>query len=208
MSEEIQQIDDEEGYVRKRRMKQIFDVRDNLQQKRRKIEFEQQNEQGHIEFLNGYRTLVKDYLMTIEPLLEQYELGEELLRETDFGTVKVEPVIRTLDSRTKPSVELQFQTGDWVKIKREDIPQKKQHSLTGLISLYRVPSPVEIHSEVEVLDTRNVHGGTWETIEYMNKVQITLSQLDMMVRGMNQFLAKIGLELEPEPEENPAELSV
>jgi len=37
MSEEIQQIDDEEGYVRKRRMKQIFDVRDNLQEKRRRV---------------------------------------------------------------------------------------------------------------------------------------------------------------------------
>jgi hypothetical protein len=117
-------------------------------------------------------------------------------------------VIRTLDSRTKPSVELQLQTGDWGKIKREDIPQKREHNLNGLISLYRVPSPVEIHSEVEVLDTRNVHGGSWKTVEYTNKVQITLSQLDMMVRGMNQFLAKIGLELEPEPEENPAELSV
>ena len=43
---------------------------------------------------------------------------------------------------------------------------------------------------------------------YVQKSQIPMSALDDMVRTMNEFLSDIGFELEPETEDNPANISV
>lgn len=204
MSDE-QPIQDKEDYIQKRRIKSIFNSRDNLHEKRRKIEFESQGT-GKTELLTAYRSLVSDYLMQVEPLMEKYDMGTELLKETSFGTLEVRPNTRTEKRGYQTQTEIQLQTGEWVQIEPEEVPQKQSYNLNGLISLHRVPNPAEITEQIEVLNPHNTHTPTKEIVTYTQKSQITMSTLDLMTRGINQFLAQAGFELEQEPDKEPHQI--
>jgi len=202
MSDE-QPIQDKEDYIQKRRIKSIFNARDNLHEKRRKIEFESHQGTGRTELLTAYRSLVSDYFMQVEPLMEKYDFGEELLRETNFGTLEIRPNTRTKKRGYQTQTEIQLQTGEWVQIEPEEVPQERSYNLSGLISLHRVPNPAEISEEIEVLNPHNSHTPTKEIVTYTQKSQITMSKLDLMTRGINQFLAECGFELQKEPDKEP-----
>jgi len=202
-----QPIQDDEDYIQKRRIKSIFNSKDNLHEKRRKIEFEHlHNNKDRTELLTAYRSLVSDYLMQVEPLMDEYEMGTELLEETSFGKIKAQPNTRSKQNSINPITEIQLQSGQWVQIEPEDIPQEKRYNLIGLVSLHRVPNPVKISKQIEVLNPHNSHTPTKETVTYTQVTQIDMSTLDLMTRGINQFLAEAGFELQKEPEDNPAQI--
>jgi hypothetical protein len=197
-----------QDYIQKRRIKSIFNARDNLHQKRRKIEFEHNhNETGRTELLTAYRSLVSEYLMEVEPLIEESDYGTEIFTETSFGTIKIEPNTRTQSDNIKTRTEIQLQSGQWVMIEPEDIPEKKQYNLTGLKSLHQVPNPISITKRIDVLNPHNSHTPTKETVTYSQKAQISMSTLDLMTRAINELLADLGIkfEVESEPEESEFE---
>ena len=190
------EIDDQEDLIHQRRIKTIFDARDNLHQTRSKIEFEQQGD-ARVEVLTAYRSLVSSYLLEVEPLMQRYETGQQLLDETEFGTVKLEPEIY--------NGKIQYRPGKSAKIDRSDVPEPKQYKLTGLSSLFTVPNPVEYDRQIPVND-RSVRGNKTTMVDYSRKAQIRMSTLDTMTRSINQFLAEIGFTVDQEPEDNPAQI--
>jgi len=76
-------VEDPEQIVQSRRLEAIFDIRDELREYRKIILIESYDNHGMSRFqaLSGYRTLANNYLMEIQPLLEKYESGKELLSE-------------------------------------------------------------------------------------------------------------------------------
>lgn len=177
--------------VEERRIKSIFDVRDELHNKRKKIHFEQSDDTAKVELLTAYRSLVSSYLLEIEPLLEKFDDGKELLYDTEFGTVELQP---TVNSNNEILLN-----GEWRQL-RQSPPNKIKYELTGLESLYSVPSPIKMRTAIEV-DKPGVRGKASQTAIYENKAEIEMITLDSMVRYMNQFICHIGLELDPEQNE-------
>jgi hypothetical protein len=93
-----EQIADPEEVVQTRRLNSIFDIRDDLREHRKIILMERYDNSGvsRFEALNGYRALCNDYLMELEPLLNEYENGIQLLTERDFGYAFIQPNYETL----------------------------------------------------------------------------------------------------------------
>lgn len=186
-------VDDPEGFVRNRRLSTIFDIRDELIEARRKIQLaKHQGRISEFEALSIYREHVHSYFVELEPLLVRYEPGPELLEETVFGTVKIEaPVRQGRDNRTEAYLPDDKAGSDWKHVVADDLPEALTYELRGLQVLSE-DGPIRHTFEFEVVEhgTRPVS----KTVER----QYPRTALDAMVRQMNEFLAKIGLEVEPQ----------
>lgn len=204
------QVKDPEEYVNKRRLKSIFDIRDNIAQKR--LEVKQADQiQGASRFkaLTAYRTLVDSYVLEVEPLLLSYDPGQKYLYEFDFGEVNISPETRSEEGlrggTSTCGKEIRIQGNphrSWFRLVREPEPAKVE--VKGLDALFSLPDPLYHEFEVQVVGS----GRQTTTKTVPVTMQIDYPILDSMVRVVNQFLAQIGFELEPEKDETPAQLEL
>jgi|APHM01.1.fsa_nt_gi hypothetical protein len=174
------QIEDPEQIVQARRLNSIFDIRDELREYRKIILMESYDNHGITRFqaLSGYRTLANNYLMELQPLLEKFDKGEELLTEKDFGYATIQPPDDAED------------------------PQIKQVELIGLESIWTVPDPLKAEYRVEVYDNINKTNKMESTT---TTDQFAPHTTDKFIREMNRFLSVIGFELEPQQNSEDAE---
>ena len=91
----------------------------------------------------------------------------------------------------------------WEQVNEEYVPDSTTYDFTRLRSLFEAPDTLILHEHVKEDDTYRA-----ETYTYIKKSQIPMSILDEMVRVMNEFISDIGFELEPEEEDDPANLSL
>jgi hypothetical protein len=207
-----ERIEDSEDYSKQRRLKSVFDIRKEIHETRRDIKFQTHKLSQRHQAITAYRSLVESYLLEIEPLLRRYGDGEYYLTEYDFGRLTLAPETRSSDEITLHQVELYFPNRDnqyernsdgWENVKEEYVPDPVAYDFTGLQSLFEAPDTLILHDEVKEDDSLKA-----ETYTYINKSQIPMSMLDEMVRVMNEFISDIGFELEPEKEDDPANLSL
>lgn len=173
-------IEDPEQIVQARRLNSIFDIRDELREYRKIILMESYDNHGitRSQALSGYRTLANNYLMELQPLLEKFDKGEELLTEKDFGYATIQPPDNAVN------------------------PQIKQVELIGLESIWTVPDPLKAQYRVEVYDNRNKTNQMKSTT---TTDQFATHTTDKFIREMNRFLSVIGFELEPQQNSEDAE---
>jgi hypothetical protein len=201
---EPQEIKDPNAYVNHRRLRSIFDIRDDMTEARAKVKTAPHSRRySEYEALSAYRALVDSYIVETEPLLRKYKPGPSLLQSKDYGSVIVEPESRSV-SRAGASRTQEVYVGDdpetsedWVPVVR--VPEGKEFDLTGLLSLIHLPDPITAEFEL------HISGSGYkmrQEMMYTSTTQISFASLDTMVRSVNNFLADIGFELDPEDEDS------
>jgi len=198
-----EQIADPEEVVQSRRLNSIFDIRDDLRQHRKIILMEKYDNTGvsRFEALNGYRALANDYLMELEPLLNEYEEGEQLLKERDLGYAYIQPDYEVLKNNgfgTK--VKIHHKNGATTIANRE--PPTKQVRLTGLESIWDIADPLITQLNIQQKHNNPVKSSKPVTIRDQFSVRTT----DRFIREMNMFLSDIGFELKPEEDKPPHQI--
>lgn len=199
-----EEVKDAEDYTQQRRLKSIYDLRDELHQQRKKVRHAESSQGDRFSALCVYRAIVDSYILELEPLLRRYQNGVEYLTQTDFGTVTVRPNTKIgsagmgLGKRVKAYSP---KKGDYRSVKGE--PDPVEYELTGLQSLLEIGNPIEV---TFTFQTTGSHGIS--SFEHTVRQQVEMVILDKMVRTMNTFLADIGFELEPEEEDDPAHIGV
>jgi len=201
----FEEIKDAEDYVHQRRLKSIFDLREELHTKRKQIRIAEADDQNRFAALCVYRSIVDSYVLELEPLLRLYERGIQYLTETNFGTVSITPETRQAaragDSRGQVTQVYDPDKEEWLTVSHSVEPTTYQ--LQGLESLLTLPNPIETEFTIK---TDRPLGDDLVTITATS--QIGMDRLDAMVRVMNTFLSDIGFEVDPEPEDDPAHLSL
>jgi len=188
---EAQEIQDPEGYVNKRRLETIFDIRNRMRESRQRIRLAQQGDRmSEFDALSAYRSMAYSYFIELEPILHRYEPGPTLISEQPFGNTKIGPRLReSPHGQTRQEIYLpdEGNGSDWLPVTHP-------------------PEPVTV--EFRGLNTLTMDGPLQETFQVVvprkGAVTTTVTQqfpqsvLDRMVRQMNNFLATIGFEIEPE----------
>lgn len=191
------EVSDPDAYVNHRRLKSIFDIRDEMRESRRKVKMADHRPVEQVttyEALSAYRALVDSYVVETEPLLRKYDRGVELLEEEDFGKVLVKPTVITGGEYRKVRVG-----GE--EISTRNVPKGRVYELEGLLSVIEQPDPLTAE-----LKLNKPHNHARNPVHKVLKKQIKFKSLDRMVRGINNFLAEIGFELNPREEQDPLEL--
>jgi len=206
MSEEEvpEEVKDVEGYTQQRRLKSIYDLRDELHQQRKRVRAAESSQRDRFSALCIYRGIVDSYTLELEPLLRKYQNGVDYLTQTDFGTVTVRPNTETSSTgmgRGERVKAYNPKDGNYRAIKGQ--PDPVEYELTGLQSLLEIENPLEVTFAFQTTGRR----GT-STFEHTVRQQVEMVTLDKMVRVMNTFLADIGFELEPEEEDDPAHIGI
>lgn len=179
--------------VIERRLSTIFDIRDEIQDIRKRLRMGRLGGLTEFQILSGYRTLVDNYAMELHPLLLKYEAGEQLLNERDFGEAYVNPKVVERESLMNSSRKLRRPIRGDIGV--GEVTDIVSFELVGLRSLWELPDPLE----ADVSITRRKPETMSELPEEVRVAdQIRLEKLDEMVREMNVFLSEIGFELEPE----------
>jgi len=199
-----EQIADPEEVVQSRRLNSIFDIRDDLRQHRKIILMEKYDNAGvsRFEALNGYRALANDYLMELEPLLEEYEEGEQLLKERDFGYAFIQPNYEILKSSNAfgTKVRIHHKNGNETIANQE--PPTKQVRLVGLQSIWDIADPLIVQLDIGQQHNNPVKSSRRITVRDQFSVRTT----DRFIREMNMFLSDIGFELKPEEDKPPHQI--
>lgn len=194
-------VSDPESYVNKRRLKGIFDIRDEMREARTRVKIApQQDNISKFQALSVYRALVDSYIIESEPLLRKYKGGKKLLEKKDFGTESLCPTFERYSNNNRhSSYNWQVYVDDDPTVNREKIrvrrkPQPTTFNLKGLLSVSELPDPLEAEYK---LDGQVAHS-TSKTINYHCVSQISYEKLDSMVRSLNNFLGDAGFEVDPE----------
>ena len=208
-----ERIEDSEDYTVQRRLKSVFDIRKDIHQTRKKIRYASHKRNERYQAVCAYRALAESYLLEIEPLLRRYGDGDYYLNQTDFGFVTLEPETRESQAYRYGGVELYFpnapignykDSSSWIRVNPDSVPESVTYEFTGLNALFDVPDTLMLADQVkQAASSRRAKEYT-----YVQKSQIPMSALDDMVRTMNEFLSDIGFELDPETEDDPANISV
>ena len=199
-------VRDPESYINKRRLKGIFDIRDEMTEIRKKVKVAPHADSvSSYEALSAYRALVDSYDVETESLLRQYKGGLDLLQSRDFGTAQIAPRYQN-----KPEYwgggKYEVYVADDPTINNSRIavnqpPEPTVFELTGLLSVVSTPDPLV--AEYELHRSGDRHGLGDNSVLYRCEGQISFRTLDTMVRALNNFLGKIGLEVDPEEESEP-----
>jgi hypothetical protein len=190
-------VEDPEQIVQSRRLESIFDIRDELREYRKIILIESYDDHGMSRFqaLSGYRTLANNYLMEIQPLLEKYESGKELLSEYDFGTATIIPQYHaTKHGSHHRRYEITHHDGRTTAVSKEPNNQTATFELEGLEAIWNIPDPLKASFNVKQYDNVNNTIAN-RSIEITD--QFSVETTDKFIRSMNRFLSEIGFELEP-----------
>jgi hypothetical protein len=199
-----QEIKDPEAYVNHRRLRSIFDIRDDMVQARKKVKLaDHSREFTSYEALSAYRALTDSYIVESEPLLRRYEDGIKLLESANFGVESVCPPYYKAGQHRRGRYEVELGDHERDTVRLSQPPQERQYELNGLLSMIECPDPLVAQYEWKTARSSNRGGGG---ISYTHKQQLTFSTLDTMVRSLNNFLAEIGFELDPQDDTEPGQI--
>jgi hypothetical protein len=180
---EVEPVYDPEGYVQERRLKDIFDAKEKVRERRIKAKEYQFANEGDGKALNGvrmYRTAVENYLTELKSLFLEDMNGRGYWYNLDMGEIVIPP-----PENDKYVIE----------------PEPEKIDLTGLQSIFDVPEPIVVEFDViRRVGTNKVQ----ETVK--QRGNIPFSKLDVAVQSANQYLSDRGFELDPEDDTDPASI--
>jgi hypothetical protein len=173
-------------------------------QARKKVKLADHSEEfTTYEALSAYRALTDSYIVESEPLLRRYEDGTELLENADFGVERVSPPCFKADQYQRGRYEVELGNHERDTVLLSQPPEEQLYELNGLLSLIECPDPLVAQYEWKTARSSNRGGGR---ISYTHRQQLTFSTLDAMVRSVNNFLAEIGFELDPQDDTEPGQI--
>jgi hypothetical protein len=182
-----------EELTEKRRLKDIFDARQELRETRTLAA--RARREGKLQLaLSGYRATVANYVTEVEPLLWKYERGQELLRGTHFGHLRVAPKVTHTDRKHGADVVKVEGATDSYEVSEVPDGLGEVVEVVGLEALFELGNPVRRSFEIPV-ERRHKRDRT-ESVTVVS--QLTFRMLDRMTREVNVLLGNIGLELEPD----------
>jgi len=181
------QVLDPDSYTQKRRLKDLFELRREVADIRLRAQA-RISSLAHLdhEALTAYRVAMNAYLVEVEPLIRRYG-GEELWEEASLGELTVEPPDGLTEEGVTPSIQNRQR-----RVKSPAEPETT--TFTGLQSILTEPNPLAVTFEATVSERLE---GTY-TRQETKYVQIPDDVLDRAYRTVNLFLAKQGLDLDPD----------
>lgn len=200
---DIQQVRDPEEYINQRRLKSIFDIRQDIHEARRKVLILQdEGEADKQTAMNAYRSLIDSYVMEVEPLFLKYEYGSKIMKSHNFGRVSLDPQTRNTQTG-RGRIEDQVFLPDkekWVTPTNQI--SEKVYNFEGLESVLEAPNPLTTTVTVRT----SARHGPGQVYRSEIEGQVPANILDEMLRVANRFLADIGFEISPEEEDDPARI--
>ncbi|GAA0305696.1 hypothetical protein [Halarchaeum salinum] len=199
---EIEKIEDSEDYVQRRRLKEIYDARESIREKRRQIDIMIEDpDYPRVDKYRGarlYRSAVEDYIMAVEPLLVNTyaEDGTAYWEDVELGTIQMQPP-EHLRGDVEPSP-----FNDYLRIVEKPTP--KEFAITGLQSILGLPRPLtaDFSATVRTQSQPDPHQTT-KTITQPIPWDILVSA----VRQTTLFLEEIGFEVDVSEEEQRTEIT-
>lgn len=184
---EVEPVHDPEGYLQERRLKDIYDARETVRERRikaKELQLESQRRNGDsLDAVRLYRTAVENYLTELKTLFLEDDRGKQYWYEADVGEIIIPPPDNP-NYRTKP--------------------EPKSIDLTGLNCLFSLPEPIV--AEWEACVSVGLSGGRTETETMERIATVSFHHLDLIVQSANQFLAEKGFELDPHEDTEPASI--
>jgi hypothetical protein len=210
---EIQRLDATEELITEKRLETITELRRDIHNIRRdvklgnKLKSQYREKYGTNKRITVYRTVVDSWIMELEPLMRQYDFGEQFLYHRDYGDIVIEPPIK-YDNQTGHRVIHTKEHGKELVARPDSMSEPEalertlepRHvSVEGLTALFQLDDPIVEQFHVPTSKLANVR-------QVPVKGQVPADKLDLMVRDMNHFLAKVGLEMKPEAEREPHQI--
>lgn len=183
----VEKIEDPEEYVATRRLKDIFDAREGVREDRRRAKGLMYEENSEMVGRSVYRTGVETYISEVQPLLRRTDEGTRLWSETPFGSITFEPETRVQSQRVDVEV---FDGTEWHRTR--DPPEPTRIHLEGLQSLFELGDPITYTAEFDAV----VGLSKRQTKQLRYREQPDWQVLDEMVLSVNDYLSKIGVELD------------
>lgn len=184
---EVEPVHDPEGYVQERRLKDIYDARETVRERRikaKELQLENQHRNSNsLDAVRLYRTAVENYLTELKTLFLEDDRGEQYWYEADVGEILIHPPDNP-NYRTEP--------------------EPKSIDLTGLNCLFSLPEPIVVKWEMCV--SVGLNGGRTKTKTVERIATVSFQHLDKIVQSANQFLAEKGFELDPHEDTEPASI--
>lgn len=198
---ELEKIEDNEDYVQRRRLKEIYDAREEIRAKRRQIDVMiEDRDYPQVDKLRGarlFRSAVEDYIMAVEPLLTAtYEDdGEKYWEEVSLGSVTIQPP-QYLCGDVTPSP-----FNDYLRIVEKPSPEK--FDITGIQSILEMARPIraEFSATIRTQSQPNPH----EETEVVTR-PIPWDILVSAVRQTTLFLNEVGFEVNVSETEQRTEI--
>jgi len=212
IEKEIQRLDATEELITEKRLETIVELRRDIHNIRRdvklgnKLRSQYREKYGTNKRITVYRTAVDSWIMELEPLMRQYDFGEKMLYHRDYGDIVIEPPIE-YDKWGHRVIETE-EHGEEIVLSPinssnpealERTLEPRHVSVEGLTALFKLDDPIVERFNIPTSKAKRVR-------RVPVKGQIPADKLDLMVRDMNHFLAKVGLEMKPEPERDPHQI--
>jgi len=195
----VEVIEDDESYIQSQRLRDIFDARQDVRKQRLKMKIHSIDARKQREVRNAkrvYRAAVENYLSELRPVFMQTERGRKAWFALDFGTLDIHlPTTNKQVGRgTKQVHETTDAEGNPTTLPVDDRPEPEQFDLNGLNYLFDLSEPISVEFEW-VATSNGIRGGTsryTETVRY----DIGFDRLDQLMNEANNWLQKLGLDLD------------
>jgi hypothetical protein len=195
---EVEPVHDPEGYVQERRLKDVFDSRKKVRERRlaaKQYQLENQDSNSNIEAVRMYRAAVENYLSELKPLIFEEERGKHIWFNKKIGTLTIELPVRVKHGRRDKKY---IYNGSKLSSK----PEPKEIELVGLGCLFQYPEPLNTEFEV----TKKIGLDTTHKETIVHTSAIPFDHLDRIMNVANGYLSERGLELDPEEDTEPASI--
>lgn len=187
---QVQAVDVDE-IVRRRRMRSIFDAKEDCQEARTKAH--NNKAVGDLEVARiVFRGALETYVREVEPLFSQTEQGRRYWTDYDFGELVVSPTVETEQSKRRGGGTRRTLAKTGSEIAGE-VPSER-FALTGLKSLFELPSPITFEARCRVKSSGFSGGYSSDSITV--KRHLPVGKLDEMYAVTNGYLGEIGLDIE------------
>ena len=198
--EDSRQVVEEFDGIRDRRLKAIFDAREQVREVRLDIEDRRfSGGKSNQESAMGiYRSTLETYLQELEPLFLANPDGREIWDDRDFGTVVVSPPVSgglIVTDEYHCGAPDEYAEPENV---RENV-NPVEYNLTGLSSLLSYPNPLTYTFEFR----HNPPGEREKRRTATGEGYVDKRTLDSMFRAANRYLAEVGIGIDMQQSEGP-----
>jgi len=195
---EVEPVYDPEGYVQQRRLKDIFDAKKKVRERRlsaKKYNLEHGEKKGSLDAVRMYRSAVENYLSELKPLFLEEQKGQHYWHKEKIGTLNVQlPVNQKTTSRGTI-----YKYGD---TRITSPPEPKEWELVGVGCLFHIDEPLV--AEFDVMKKTGLSRSRRVTVKH--EAAIPFAHLDQIMNLANQYLSERGMELDPEDDTDPASI--
>lgn len=197
---EVEPIHDPEGYIQERRLKDVFDARKKVRERRlsaKQYQLESRGVNADIEAVRIYRAAVENYLTELKSLFLEEKRGKNIWFNKEIGTIIVELPVEAKQTRRSGSKTF-IHNGTKLSLP----PEPKEIELVGLGCLFQLPEPLKVQFDV----TKKYGMDTTYQDTIVHTSAIPFDHLDRIMNVANQYLSERGLELDPEKDTEPASI--